>query len=144
MVEPAIFGPIDTLLAPGIEYVVLFLVLLNLLTRLLAHRSHVRQADRGFEAVQRYLPHEASNWVLVIASFYYTTLHQHSGIVLSMLVVGMVIADIFEFEARRVEVRESRTIESPKGAIAGSLLVLAYAAYLSLFFIIEPVWSAIV
>lgn len=144
MVEPAIFGPIDAVLEPGIEYVVLVLVLVNMATRLAAHRVHVRQAKNGADAIERYVPHEAINGLLVLAAFYYTSLYQHSGIVLSMLIVGMVIADFFEFEARKVEARESRAIDTPKGAIAGSLLVLAYAAFLSLFFIIEPVWNAIV
>lgn len=144
MVEPALYGPIDAVLAPGIEYVVLVLVLINMATRLVAHRAHVRQAEDGADAVSRYLPHEVTKGLLVLAAFYYTSLFQHSGIVLSMLVVGMVIADFFEFEARKVEARESHVLETPKGAITGSLLVLAYSAFLSLFFIIEPFWNAIV
>lgn len=144
MVEPAIFGPIDAVLEPGIEFVVLVLVLINMATRLVAHRVHVQQANDGADAIRRYVPHEVTNGLLVLAAFYYTTLFQHSGIVLSMLVVGMVIADFFELEARKVETRENRTLDTPKGAIAGSLLVLAYAAFLSVFFIIEPVWNAIV
>jgi ABC-type xylose transport system permease subunit len=144
MVEPAIFGPIDALLAPVIEYVVLLLVLVNLVTRYLASERHRRQAEDGPEAVTRYVPHELSNVVLILVSFYYITLNHHSGIVLSVLVIGTVLTDFFEFEGRLVEARQDMPIEAPKGAIAGSLIVAAYAAYLALFFVIEPVWNAIV
>jgi len=144
MVEPALFGPIDAILAPVVGYVVLLLVLVNLLTRYLANRSHRSQAEDGPEAVTRYLPHEASNVLLVLGSFYYLTLHHHSGIVLSVLVLGTVLADFFEFEARRVEARQDLPIELPKGAMVGSVLVFGYAAYLSVFFIVAPIWNAII
>lgn len=144
MVEPAILGPIDALLAPVIEYVVLLLVLVNLLTRYLATRRHREQAEDGPEAISRYTPHELSNVALVLVSFYFLTLNHHSGIVLSVLVVITVLTDFFEFEARLVEARQNLPIEAPKGAIAGSLVVAAYSAYLALFFVIEPVWNAIV
>jgi len=64
--------------------------------------------------------------------------------VLSVLVVGMVIADLFEFEARRVEARREIAIDRPKGSIVASLFVLAYVAYISLFFLVAPVWDAVV
>lgn len=144
MVAPAFFGPLDTFLAPVAEHFVLALVLLNLVTRSIAHRSYVKQASEGIETLGRHLGHELSNLVLVLGSFYYLTLHQHSGIVLTLLVLGMFVADLFEFEARKVEARNDLPIEAPKGAIAGSVLVLAYAAFLSLFFVIAPVWNAIV
>lgn len=144
MVEPAILGPIDTLLAPVIEYVILAFVLVNLLTRYLANRSHRRQAEDGPEAVSRYTPHEVSNVVLVLLAFYFTTVNHHSGMVLSMLVVGTMLTDFFEYEGRLVEARQDMPIEAPKGAIAGSMLVAAYAAYLALFFLVEPLWNAIV
>lgn len=150
MVEPAIFGPIDAVLARSvggalvIEYGILLLVLVNLVTRFLAHRQHVRQASADDPSLSRHRGHEATNALLVIASFYYTSLHQHAGVVLSVLVVGMVIADLFEFEARLVEVREDLPLEPPKGAIAGSLLVLGYAAFLSVFFVVADYWNLIV
>ena len=144
MVEPAILGPIDALLAPVAEYVVLVLVLANLGTRFLAHQSHVRQAAEGAEAVRRHRLHELSNVLLVLGAFYYLTLHHHSGVVLATLVVGTVLTDFFEFESRQLEARQDLPIEQPKGAIVASAVVFLYAAYLSLFFVIEPVWSAIV
>lgn len=144
MVEPALFGPIDAALAPVIEYLLLVLVVANLGTRLLAHRAHVRQAEAGAESLSRHRLHEASNVVLVLATFYYLTLHHHSGFVLSVIVLGTVLADFFEFESRQVELRQDWDLERPNGAIVGSLLALAYAAFLSLFFLVKDYWELIV
>lgn len=144
MVEPALFGPIDGLLAPVIEYVLLVLVLANLGTRLVAHRSHVRQVEAGADALSRHPLHQAVNVLLMLGSFYYLTVNHHSGMVLSVLVLGMVIADFFEFEARNVEAREDRPLDTPKGAIFASMIVAGYTLYVSLFFIVAPVWNMIV
>ena len=144
MVEPALFGPLDAVLAPVMEFVLLVLVIANMGTRLLAHRAHLRQAAAGVDSLSRHRLHEASNIVLVLASFYYLTLHQHSGMVLSVIVVVTVIADFFEFEGRQVELRQDWALEQPKGAIVGSLIALAYAAFLSLFFLVKPYWELIV
>jgi hypothetical protein len=144
MVEPALFGPIDSLLAPVMEWVVLALIVANLLTRGIAHRSHVRQAEEGAEAVSRHPAHQVVTVLLVVASFYFATVDYNGGMVLSTLVLGMVITDFFEFEARKVEARQDRPIERPKGSLVASLLVAAYAGYLSLFFLVEPLWQAVV
>jgi hypothetical protein len=144
MVEPALFGPLDAVLAPVIEPLLLVLVAGNMGTRLLAHRAHVRAAESGAESLSRHRLHEASNVVLVLASFYFTTLQPHAGTVLSVIVLGTVLADFFEFEGRQVELRHDWTLDAPKAAIAGSVLALVYAAYLSLFFLVRPYWELLV
>jgi hypothetical protein len=145
--EPSVtfFGPLDSLLAARMEYVLLALVVVNMATRIIAHRRHVSQAaDGGADAITRFPLHAASNVVLVLASFYYLTLHHHAGIVVSTLVLGLFLTDFFEFEARKVEARRDISLERPKGAIAASMLTLVYVAYLSLFFVIEPIWSSVI
>ncbi|MFB6353193.1 MAG: hypothetical protein ABEJ92_03820 [Halobacteriales archaeon] len=144
MVEPALFGPLDAVLAPVIEPLLLVLVVANMGTRLLAHRSHVRQAAAGADSLSRYPLHDLANAVLVLASFYYLTVHHHAGLVLSVVVLGTVIADLFEFEGRQVELRQDLGLDRPKAAIAGSVIALAYAAYQSLFFLVKPFWELIV
>jgi hypothetical protein len=137
-------GPLD-MLEPVIEYVILGLVVANVGARLLEHRSHVAQAaDGGAEAIARGTARVGTNLLLVLASFYYTTVHPHGGTIMSILVLTMVLSDVFEFEARKVEARKEETLDVPKAAIGASGLVLLYAAYQALFFVIEPVWSAIV
>lgn len=144
MADPStLLGPLDAL-APYIEPLLVVLVVLNLLTRFQAHRVHRRQADDGPEAVGRYLIHELSNVVLVLASFYYMTVNHHAGMVLSTIVLGLVITDFFEFESRLVEAREDRPIERPKAALAASLLALSYALFQAAFFVVRPIWNGIV
>lgn len=147
MVEPsvALFGPLDTLVGPYIEYVLLVLAVASMATRQIQHSSNVTQAESGDDAeLSRHPLHTGAMVALVVASFYYTTLHQHGGIVLSTLVLGAFIADIFEFEARKVEVREGHEFDRPNGAIVASVFVLLYAAYQSLFVFVQPLWNAIV
>jgi hypothetical protein len=145
-----LFGPFDALMTvevagqPLVVYVVLGLVVLNMITRALAHRAHVRQAEDGPEAISHSPLHAASTVLLILGSFYFLTLEHHAGIVLSTLVVGLFLTDFFEFESRRVEARREIELERPKGAVTASVLVLAYAAYLSLFFLIAPVWNVVV
>ncbi|SEO90178.1 hypothetical protein SAMN05216388_102260 [Halorientalis persicus] len=140
-----LFGPLDAILGGQMEYVLLALAVINIGTRAFTYRQHVKQAEEdGADAISRNPIHAASNVVFVLAAFYYTTLHQHSGIVASVLVVGVFIADFFEFEARKVEARRGIDIERPKGAIGASLLALAYIAYLSLFFLVEGLVGRII
>jgi hypothetical protein len=152
MAEVSIFGPVDSVLAAElgvgdivvIEAIVLVLVLANFLTRKLAHDRHVRQAEDGAEAVSRVLPHEATNVLLVLGSFYYMTIEHHAGMVLSVLVLGLFLTDFFEFESRKVEARRDIPLERPKGSIVAGLLVLSYAGYKTLFFVIQGPFDAIV
>jgi hypothetical protein len=140
-----VFGPVDTLLGPYIEYVLLVLVLVNLGARAAEYSRHVRQAEEdGAEAITRHPLRVATNFLLVVGAFYLATVEYHAGMVFSVLVVGMVIADLFELESRKVEARRDIDIERPKGAIAASLFTLAYISYTTLFFVVAPVWDAIV
>jgi len=129
-----------------VPWVVLALVVANMGTRFLAHRQHVRQARDGDddELVERYLPHTATTVALLLASFLFLVVAPHGGMVMSVLVVGMFIADFFEFEARRVEARNELDVQQPRAAIAASALVLGYAAFQTLFAFVAPFWNAVV
>ncbi|MFB6178206.1 MAG: hypothetical protein ABEI77_00600 [Halorientalis sp.] len=147
MAAPSVilFGPLDRILGGQMEYVLLVLALINIGTRAYQHRKHVQQADDGgAEAISRSPIHVATNILLVLAAFYYLTLHHHAGIVTSSLVVGLLLTDFFEFEARKVEARRGIALERPKGAIAASFLALLYILFQSLFFIIKPIWTSII
>lgn len=132
--------------APYLGWVALVVVLANMATRLLAHKAHRRQADAGEddEELSRHVPHAVTTVALVLVSFAFMVVEPHGGMVLSVLVLGAVLADFFEFEARKVEARNGMELEKPKAALTASLLVLAYAAYQSVFVIVEPLWSAVV
>lgn len=139
-----LFGPIDTVIGPYIEFLLLGLVVLNMGARAIEYERHVQQAAEGPEAVTRHPIRVATNFLLVIGAFYYTTVHYHGGVVLSMLVVGLFIADIFEYESRMVEARRDIDLERPKGAIAASALVLLYITFQTLFFLVKPIWNAVI
>lgn len=136
-------GPID-LLAPYITYLIMALVVVNMATRHRQHGRHKAAVRDGEEELSRWLPHTAMNVLLILATFYFLSIDYHGGVVLGVLVLGLVITDFFEIEARQVEARNGRPLDAPKASIVASGLVLLYAFYLSLFFLIEPVWSAIV
>lgn len=152
MTDANIFGPVDAVLAAElgvgdvilIEAVILVLVVANFVTRKVAHDRHREQATEGPGAITRFLPHEVLNVVVVLATFYYMTVAHHGGMVLSVLVLGLFIADFFEFEARKVEARRDVPLDRPKGSIAAGMLVLAYAGYQALFFLIEGPVGAII
>ena len=140
----SIFGPLD-LLYPHAAYVLFALVLLNAVTRLVAHRRHVGQYEEGgAEAVARFTPHTVSNVLLFLAAVYYTTVAFEAGTIVVVLVVGVIITDFFEFEARKVEARTDEPIELPKGAITASLLVVSYALFQAFWFLVEGYWKAVV
>jgi len=147
-----LFGPLDTILgsdAPGgvlvIEYILFALVVANFGTRLFAHRQHESQYEEGgAEAITRHPVHTASNVALVVVSFFYMTIAHHGGMVMSVLVLGAVITDFFEFESRKVEARRDIPLERPKGALVAAVVVFMYAGYQSLFWVIKGPWSAVV
>jgi hypothetical protein len=143
--EPStLLGPVDQL-EPYIEFVILGLVALNLAARALAHRRHVSQAeDGGADALSPHPAHHLSNALLVLGSFYYATVQPHGGTVMSVLVVGAVLSDVFEFEARKVEARKDEPLERPKAALFSSTLVLLYALYQTLFFLVKPLWTSVI
>ncbi|MFW5917567.1 MAG: DUF7313 family protein [Halorubrum sp.] len=125
---------------PVLPYAILVMAVANLATRHLAHRRHVEQGTDG-ESVESYFPHAFTNVGLLLLSFLFLLDSPVSGTILSVLVIAMLIADLFELEARNVEARNDMSIESPKSAIAASLLVMVFAAYYALFFLVSGIWN---
>lgn len=141
----ALFGPVDQLLAPYIDFVLLGLLLVNMAGRALEFRQLKQQTEEGdWTDMTRHPLRFGSSLLLVLGSFYYLSLHHHAGMVFSILVLGIFITDLFEFESRQVEVRQGWELERPKGSIAASVLALLYILFQTLFFVVEPVWSAVV
>jgi hypothetical protein len=147
-----LFGPLDTIFgseAPGgvlvIEYLLFVLVVANFGTRMLAHRTHESQYEDGdAEDISRHPAHVATNVLLVVTSFFYMTIAHHGGMVMSVLVLGAVITDFFEFESRKVEARRDIPLERPKGSLVAAVLVFMYAGYQSLFWVIKGPWESVV
>jgi hypothetical protein len=141
---PLLLDP-DPAIAPFMGFVLFGLVLVNLATRHLAHRSHVEGAEEdGEDGIQRHRIHELSNVVLVLVGLYYTTIDMYLGVLFSVFAIGLFVTDFFEFETRRVEARNDRPIGAPRAAIAASVILLLYAMYVAFFFLVRPYWNAIV
>ncbi|QKY15962.1 hypothetical protein [Halorubrum sp. CBA1229] len=125
---------------PVLPYAILTMAVANLATRHIAHRRHVEQGTDG-DSVEPYTPHAFTNIGLVLLSFLFVLDAPVSGVILSVLVITMLIADLFELEARNVEARNDMPIEAPKSSIAASLFVLVFASYYALWFLVAGLWN---
>jgi hypothetical protein len=141
----SLFGVVDSVLRPYVGLIILGLVLVNMGARAFEYRSIVSQArEGGVDAVTRSPVRVATNYLLLALTFYFTTVEYHAGTVLSVLVVGMVITDLFEFESRLVEIRQDFSLDRPKASIAASVVVLMYISYITLFQYVKPLWTQVV
>ncbi len=128
---------------PVLPYAILVMAVANLATRHVEYKRHVEQgADR--DSVEQYTPHAFTNVGLLLLSLLFAVAAPVSGTILSIIVITMVLADLFEFEARNVEARNDMSIETPKSAIVTSIIVLVYAGYYALFFLVSDIWSQFV
>lgn len=137
------FGAVDTLVAPVLIYVLLALVVLNMAGRALEYRRLVDQAEEGDDHLSRHPLRVATNFLLVLGAFSLLFVERHAGIVVSLLVVGVFISDLFEFESRQVEARQGWELERPWASIGGSTLVLAYVVY-QIFDRLAPFWEVVI
>lgn len=139
-----LFGPVDAILEPIIAYVMLVLIAINMVGRGLEFRSIKQQAEEGADAISRHPLRVATNFLLVVGAFYFLTVERHAGIIITTLVIGVFLTDLFEFESRKVEIRQGWGVERPWGAIGASVFALLYIAYQALFFLVAPYWGAVV
>ena len=133
--------------APILPFVILAFAVANMVTRILQHFRHESQAadGDGDEALTRWLPHTVTTLGLVLSSFLFLIVAPHGGMVMSVLALSVFVSDFFEYESRRVEARSRSTdLQRPVAAIGASVFALLYAGYQSLFFVIEPLWNAVV
>lgn len=129
-------------IGPMLPFAIIVLALANMATRHLAHGKHVEQAQERDE-VDQYFPHVFTNVGLLLTSLLFTLENITGGAILSVIVLTMVIADLFEFEARNVEARNNMTVERPKSAIATSALVLVWTVYYTLVAANLQFWRAL-
>ncbi|MBB6645804.1 DUF7313 family protein [Halobellus ruber] len=133
--------------APVLPFVILAFAVGNMITRIIQHSRHESQAAAGDddEALSRWPPHTATNLGLVLSSLVYLIVEPHGGMVMSVLALSVFVSDFFEYESRCVEARsKSKDLDRPVAAIGASVFALLYAGYQSLFFVIEPLWNAVV
>lgn len=141
----SLFGPVDDYVAPVLIYVLLALAVLNMVGRGLEYNRIVDQAEEGDddELLSRHPLRVATNFLLVVGAFYLLTVERHAGMVVSLLVVGVFVCDLFEFESRKVEARQGWEIERPWSSLVGSVLVLMYVVY-QIFDSLAPFWEVVI
>ena len=133
--------------APILPFVILAFAVANMVTRILQHGRHELQARDGDddEALTRWFPHTLTTLGLVFSSLAFLIVEPHGGMVMSVLALTVFVSDFFEYESRRVEARsKSKDLQRPIAAIGASVFALLYASYQSLFFVIEPLWNAVI
>ncbi|MFA9517655.1 hypothetical protein ACERIT_10630 [Halopenitus sp. H-Gu1] len=130
------------IVGPALPFAILTLAVVNIATRHRAHAKHVEQAADS-DSVEQYFPHVFSTVGLVLVSFLFTLVQPTGGAIISVIAVTILVADLFEFEARNVEARNEMDIEKPKSAIAASSLVVIYALYYVLVTIEATFWSGL-
>lgn len=138
-----LFGPVDTFIAPVLIYVILALVVVNMVSRAVEHKQIANAADDGAEAVSRSLLRVVTNILLVVAAFYLMTVERHAGMIISVLALTIFIADLFEFESRKVEARQDWDMDMPWSSIGASVLVLMYVTY-QILEILFPFWKYVI
>ncbi|MFC6614962.1 hypothetical protein ACFQAS_08380 [Halopenitus salinus] len=131
-----------SVVGPAIPFAILTLAVANVATRHRAHTKHVEQAADS-DSVDQYLPHVFTNFGLVLVSFLFTLINPTGGAIISVIAVTILVADLFEHEARNVEARNEMEIEKPKSTIAASSLVLIYAIYYVLHALNATFWSGL-
>ena len=134
-------------IAPTLPFVILGFAVTNTVTRIVQHSRHASQAASGDDdgALARWPPHTVTTLGLVFSSFGFMIVEPHGGMVMSVLALAVFVSDFFEFESRCVEARsKSKELERPIAAIGASGVALLYAGYQSLFFMIEPLWNAVI
>ena len=127
---------------PMLPFAILVLALANLVTRHLAHSSHVEQAESA-DSLDQYLPHIITNVGLVLVCLLFTLVQPTGGAILSTIAVTMFIADLFEFEARNLEARNDMKIERPKSSLLASSIVVLYAFYYVLTVLGATFWGSL-
>ncbi len=143
--QPLQLGAVEGTLAAAIPFIVFALALVNVITRFLAHRSHVSQADEhGADGIERSPLHTLTTLALVLATFYYVLVDLQVGVALAAFALTAFVTDFFEFEARLVEARSDRPLEAPKASIGASLFVVVYAGFIVLVTLFGSFWSPVI
>jgi hypothetical protein len=139
-------GALDPL-APILPLAILVLLVVNLVTRYIQHQNHRVQATLADDdvAMRRFAPHSFTTVGTVVLSLLYLITTPHGGMIMTALVLAVLFTDLFEYEARLVEARsKSLEISAPTSALGATVVAILYAGYQALFFLLEPLWSAIV
>jgi len=120
-------GWIETV-GPIIPIALLMLVIANIGTRIIENRMQASQIEAG-EEVTRHPLNTFVTMGIVTLGFLFIVYRPISGMIMMLPIIGLFIADIFEFEGRRVEADNDLQLEWPKATLFSLGLALIYASY---------------
>ena len=123
-------GWIETV-GPSIPIAIFVLVIANIGTRIKENRMQARQAKNG-EEITRHPLNTFVTMGIVTLGLLFVVYRPTSGMILMLPIIGLFIADVFEFEGRRVEADNDLDFEWPKATLFSLGLALIYAAYYAL------------
>ena len=123
-------GWIETV-GPSIPIAIFVLVIANIGTRIMENRMQARQAKNG-EEITRHPLNTFVTMGIVTLGLLFVVYRPTSGMILMLPIIGLFIADVFEFEGRRVEADNDLDFEWPKATLFSLGLALIYAAYYAL------------
>ena len=129
-------GWIETV-GPIIPIAIFVLIIANVGTRIKENRMQATQAEAGDEITR----HPLNTFVtmgIVTLGLLFTVYRPTSGMIMMIPIIGLFIADVFEFEGRRVEADNNLDFEWPKATLFSIGLTLIYAAYYAFAPLYEP------
>ncbi len=129
-------GWIETV-GPIIPIAILVLVVANIGTRIKENRMQVRQAEAG-EEITRHPLNTFVTMGIVTLGLLFIVYRPTSGMIMMLPIIGLFVADVFEFEGRQVEADNDLTFEWPKATLFSLGLALIYALYYGLAPLYSP------
>jgi len=120
-------GWIETV-GPIIPIAILVLVIANIGTRIKENRMQAKQAEAG-EEITRHPLNTVVTMGLVTLGLLFMVYRPVSGMIMMVPIIGLFIADVFEYEGRRVEADNDLEFEWPKATLFSLGLALIYASY---------------
>lgn len=123
-------GWIETI-GPIVPIAILVLVIANIGARILENRKQAWQVEND-EPLTRHPLNTFTTMGIVVLGLLFTVYKPISGMIMMIPITGLFIADVFEFEGRRLEADNDLSFEWPKATLAATGLTLIYAMYYAL------------
>lgn len=123
-------GWIETV-GPIVPIAILVLVIANIGTRIKENRMQAQQAQNG-ETITRHPLNTFVTMGIVTLGLLFVVYRPTSGLIMMIPIFGLFVADVFEFEGRRVEADNDLDFEWPKATLIAASLTVIYAMYYGL------------
>ena len=134
-------GWIETI-GPIVPIAILVLVVANIGARIVENRRQEWQAEHD-EPLTRHPANTFTTMGIVTLGLLFIVYRPISGMIMMIPILGLFIADVFEFEGRQVEADNGLEFEWPKATLLATGLTLIYAFYYALPPLYQPILDAI-